>query len=242
MSPKYSDLPIIFNNRNKDDISELHWGAFRLEADLAGGFPAVCGGILDEFVDFEFEVSAVHCDLVTVPVTLLFVAGVHLSRMPAVGAVFGDFHGELVDVPDIAGGIRLTLGLDGAGPDFVFADHAEEDAAVAGAGVAELEAENVIGEVFRRPDIPGGAALIDEDTVLDGPCFLEGIAGECPAGEVFAVEEHDGVAIVVGQALEGDVLEVDGHGRAGVELEGEQAFHHSALGVVVDEFDGLEAV
>ena len=66
--------------------------------------------------------------------------------------------------------------------------------------------------------------------------------GKGPAGEVFGVEEQFRFAVAVGQVLYADVLEVDGHGWPGVELHCEQALHHAALGVVVDEFHGLEAV
>ena len=42
--------------------------------------------------------------------------------------------------------------------------------------------------------------------------------------------------------LDADVLELDGHGRPGVHLQGEDAGEGAVFGIVVDDVDGLHAV
>lgn len=61
--------------------------------------------------------------------------------------------------------------------------------------------------------------------VADGPGVLQLVAAEGPVFQVLAFEQADGFTVVLRKLFDADVLEVDGHGGTGVDLQGQDAFH-----------------
>ena len=234
---------LVTDNRNQDEIAILQLCAFGLYANLAGCLPTFGGGVLDEVVDFNLQFAAVEGDFVLVPLADWFLVGVfHLDGVTAFSSLWVGFHWELADVPDVPDVAILALGLDGARPDLVFADHSQQDAAVAFDEMAELKSKDIVSVIGGGADVAGRFAVVYHYTILDAPGFLETWRMKRPAFEVFPVEEEFRLAEVVGQVLDADVLEFNGHRRAGVKLQCKNTLHCSAVRVVVEHFDCLVAV
>ncbi len=230
------------DNRNQDYIAILHLCAFGLDANFSWRFPAVGGGVLDEVVYFDIQVAAVEGNFVLVPLAEgLFVGRVLLFDTRVLGRG-RRIHREPADVPDVADTSVFTLCLDGARPDNVVADRTQQHSAVALGDVTELESKNIVGVIGSGADVALGLAFIVHYAVFDAPDVPETVLVESPAVEVFSVEQQFCLSEVVRQALDADVLKLDGHRRAGVKLQCEDTFHCPSVWVVVEHFDCLVAV
>jgi len=199
------------DNREQDDIAILHLCTFGLDTNFAGRFPTVGGGVLDESVDLDLQVSFVEGDFVPVPLSEGLFVGRVLLFDACVITCWRGVHREPADVPDIADISVFTLGLDAARPDDVVADHTQQDAAVAFGDVSELEPKDIVGVIGSGADVAVRFAHIVYHTVFDAPDISDGFFIEGPAVEVFSVEEQFCVSEVVWQGLDADVLELDGH-------------------------------
>lgn len=242
-NPRCRCFVLVADDRNQDDVAILHLCAFGLDANFSGRLPAIGGGVLEEVVDFDFQLGAVEGDFVLVPLADWFFVGVfHLDCATALGSLWVSFHRELVDVPDVPDVAVLALGFYGARPDFVFTDHTQQYAAIAFGEMSELKSKDIVGVIVCSADVACRFAVVEHCGVFDAPGVTEIWRVEGPALEVFGVEEELCLAEVVREVLDADVPELDGHRRAGVKLQREDAFHCSAGWVVVNHFDCLVAV
>ena len=73
----------------------------------------------------QFQLSAIEGYLVLIPPTdRLFVRGVYLRCMAAVGTATIHLHWKFSNIPNVPQGLELPLSLDRAGPDLIRPNHA----------------------------------------------------------------------------------------------------------------------